>query len=439
MHKLGLYLNNRLGRNMLLSSICRPLSMLISYIYIPLVLNYLGDEKYGIWSTILTIISWVHYFDIGIGNGLRNKLTESLAKRDGKSRDLVSSAYVIIAIIMTAFAVLFSLAASIVNWETVFGVKNIKDNLYAVVTVSVIFIAINFVFSLCKNILYAMQKAAVVSASDLAVQILNIIGLLVISRFSDGNLFLMAVAYGLAMLLVNIITSIILFTRHKDVSPSLKYVNLESGKKVTSLGVQFFIVQICALILFTTDSLIISYMYGAVEVTPYSMVNKIFNIIISVYAALLTPTWSDITKANAEKDYDHINKLLRALNMIMSIFFGFTLILLIVFRPLSGWWLGKDLNYTSVLIVFGALYCVLTIWCNTYSYFTNAMEIMKVPRIVAIVQAIINLPLSLFFAEVLNLKVAGVLAGTVLTMFIPAIVLPILLKKEIRIKRLQQW
>ena len=68
--------------NMALSGICKPVSMVLSYIYVPIVLDYLGVEKYGVWSTILTILSWVSYFDIGIGNGLRNRLTESLNKHD---------------------------------------------------------------------------------------------------------------------------------------------------------------------------------------------------------------------------------------------------------------------------------------------------------------------------------------------------------------------
>ena len=78
--------NTGIGKHMLISTICKPLSMIVSYIYIPLVLNYLGVEKYGIWSTILTILSWISYFDIWVGNGLRNKLTESLAKKDNKEK-----------------------------------------------------------------------------------------------------------------------------------------------------------------------------------------------------------------------------------------------------------------------------------------------------------------------------------------------------------------
>ena len=67
-------------KNMVLSTVYRALSMVISYLYVPVVLAYLGEVKYGVWTTILNVLSWITYFDIGIGHGLRNKLAENLDK-----------------------------------------------------------------------------------------------------------------------------------------------------------------------------------------------------------------------------------------------------------------------------------------------------------------------------------------------------------------------
>ena len=192
-----------LGKNMAISTLCKPVSMIISYLYIPLVLKFLGVEKYGVWSTILTILSWISYFDIGIGNGLRNKLTESLSKNDGKSRKLVSSAYAFIAVIMIIVAVVFSFIASIINWRRVFGISQCDENLKIVVIISVIFVSINFILSICKNVLYSLQKAAHVSVMELMVQVLNFGGVLFATRFFESNLFIMAVIYGVSMLSVN--------------------------------------------------------------------------------------------------------------------------------------------------------------------------------------------------------------------------------------------
>jgi len=55
-------------------------SILISFLLIPLTLDYLNPYEYGIWLTLNSVLSWVYLFDIGLGNGLRNRLAEALAK-----------------------------------------------------------------------------------------------------------------------------------------------------------------------------------------------------------------------------------------------------------------------------------------------------------------------------------------------------------------------
>lgn len=426
------YSNGSIAKNMAISTVCKPISMIISYLYVPIVLNYLGVEKYGVWATILTILSWIGYFDIGIGNGLRNKLTESLSKKDGQSKKLVSSAYAFIAVLMIAASIVFSVIAAFTNWNRVFGVSDISENLAAVVIISVCFMTLNFILSICKNVLYALQKAADVSIMELVTQILNMVGVLVAMRFVESNLFIMAFVYGSSMVMVNLVASIIIYSKNSNVRPEIKEINVKVGKSITSLGMQFFVIQMCALVLFTTDSLIISYLYGAANVTPYNTVNKLFNVIIGVFSALLAPVWSNVTKLKAEENYDGIKSLIRKLQLIMIPFVLGTILLVLIFRPLTRLWLGRDLAYTTPLILFGALYCLLTIWCNTYSAVSNGMEIMKISMFLACVQAIVNIPLSLFMAKSLGLQAAGVSGGTCGAMMSAAVVLPIVVNRKLK-------
>lgn len=425
--------NNNIVKNMAASGICKPLSMIISYIYVPVVLNYLGVEKYGVWATILTILSWVSYFDIGIGNGLRNRLTETIANKETeRSKKLVSSAYAFIAIIMLAVTTIFCIAAMFVNWNRVFGVHNFTENLTSVVSISVIFVAVNFVLSICKNVFYALQKAADVSLMELTTQVINLVGVLIARVIISSNLFAMALIYGFSMIISSLIFSVVLYGKNRDLRPSIRTVDMAEGKSLTSLGLQFFVIQICALVLFTTDSLIISYLYGAADVTPYNTVNKLFNAIIGIYSALIVPVWSAVTKAKVEKNYEEIKKLIIKLQLMMLPFVVGAMILTVLFKPISNLWLGQELEYTAPLIFFGMAYCVLTIWCNTYASIANGLELMKISIITAIVQAVVNIPLSLLFAECLGIKNAGVLAGTVLSMLISAIVQPIAIRNCIK-------
>lgn len=424
-------LNSKLRKNMAISGICKPISIIVSYLYVPVVLNYLGIEKYGIWSVILTILSWITYFDIGIGNGLRNRLTESVVKHDAKGEKLVSSAYMFVTMIMIIALTLFSLIAYLLNWERIFGVDSIQENLRAVVITSAVFVALNFILSLCKNILYAHQQPATVSIMELVTQVLNIAGVFAISFYVKGRLFVLVLVYGLSMLIVSLSANVIIFCIRKDLRPSIKSVDLYVGKDLTTLGVNFFVIQICYLILFTTDSVIISYLYGASDVTPYSTVNKLFSLVISIFSALLVPIWGDVTRAKTKGEWKYICYLTKKMYYLSVPFIIGTVFLIFQFRFISDIWLGVRIDYPVGMIPLGGIYCILTIWCNTHSYFTNGMEILREPKIIGIIQAIINIPLSLFFAEVLKMQATGVLLGTVVTMFIPVVALPIIVWKQL--------
>lgn len=52
-------LQYHIASNMLASGVCIPISLIIGYLYVPIVLNYLGIEKYGVWSMILTLLSLI--------------------------------------------------------------------------------------------------------------------------------------------------------------------------------------------------------------------------------------------------------------------------------------------------------------------------------------------------------------------------------------------
>lgn len=85
--------------------IYKILSMCLSYISIPLFLKYLGQQDYGLWMTIFSIVSWVYTFDLGIGNGLKNKLTESLTKKNyNEAREYITTGYIVLGI--TAICIL---------------------------------------------------------------------------------------------------------------------------------------------------------------------------------------------------------------------------------------------------------------------------------------------------------------------------------------------
>ena len=70
----------RTKKNILASFLIKGSNVIINLMLIPLTINYVNTTRYGIWVTLVSIVGWFSFFDIGFGNGLRNKFAEAIAK-----------------------------------------------------------------------------------------------------------------------------------------------------------------------------------------------------------------------------------------------------------------------------------------------------------------------------------------------------------------------
>ncbi len=74
------------NKNAIGNLIIKGISMVIGFVSVRLYLNYLGIEHYGVWLTISSFYTWLTFFEFGLGNGLRNKLSQALASNDTKKQ-----------------------------------------------------------------------------------------------------------------------------------------------------------------------------------------------------------------------------------------------------------------------------------------------------------------------------------------------------------------
>ena len=56
--------------------------MALVFITIPLLLNYLDKEQYGVWATIFSLVNIMLYLEGALGNALKTKLSEALGNND---------------------------------------------------------------------------------------------------------------------------------------------------------------------------------------------------------------------------------------------------------------------------------------------------------------------------------------------------------------------
>lgn len=410
----------------------KAFTILMSFINLLILVNALGDSKYGVWATILTIVSWFDLCDLGLGNGLRNRLTESIVKKDGRSKECVSSAYIFISTIVLFVGLIFVIIACFIDWQGYFAVDLDGECITAVILISIIWAAVNFISSLCKNILFALQKAHIVSGIGAVSQTINIILLLYFAKMGTLSLFTVAAIYGFSVFLVNAIVSICLFVRYNEYRPSIKSYNKDVARSTVSIGWKFFVLQGCALILFSTDSIIITMLFDASEVTPYSIIMKYYSILINIFAAMLAPIWSVITKEKIINGNKAVSKVIKQLLIVMAPVDIVAVLLMFLFPYLSAVMFRQQVEVSSLLIFLGMMYCIVSNWCNSCATITNGLSILNVPMVISAFQAIVNIPFSLFLVHYMGNRVEGVFAGTILTMIISGVLYPIVILRYLK-------
>ena len=80
-------------KNVTLSFIIKAVALLVSFFSAPAFIGYFdNDIVLGVWYTLLSVLTWVLSFDLGIGNGVRNNLVKAFSDRDEKeAKGIISS------------------------------------------------------------------------------------------------------------------------------------------------------------------------------------------------------------------------------------------------------------------------------------------------------------------------------------------------------------
>lgn len=140
----------------------RGLSIIITLISAPIMLHHVDRADYGVLLTLTSIVGWVGMMDIGLGNGLRNKLPEFLKNKDFiYAKKIVSSCYATLAIYVAVIITIFLALSPFINWLSVLNSPTSDaEEIRKLADVVFITFCIQFLLGLLNSILFAYQIPA---------------------------------------------------------------------------------------------------------------------------------------------------------------------------------------------------------------------------------------------------------------------------------------
>ena len=386
--------------NILLSFGAKGIAIVTQLMIVPLTINYVNPTQYGIWLTLSSIIAWIGFFDLGFGNGMRNKVAEAKAKGDIElAKQYVSATYYAVGLIVLGLFIAVEALNAFLNWSVILKVDpSYQGELQKVFAILTAFFCLSMVVKLFKSLLSADQQPGIASWIDVIGNVISLGVVFLLTKVSEGSLLRLATYYsGIPALTVLVVSAFSFkFTSYRQYAPSLKSVRKSLIKDILNVGIQFFVIYLCMLAIFQVINVVITRELGPDAVTEYNIAHKYFNIAYSVMIIILSPFWSAFTDAYHKQDYLWMQKVKK----LLEITWLCELLVVVVMILIAPWffkiWIGNSVSVSVALSICMALFVLVQSIGSVYMYLINGIGTIRIQLIVYVVFALISWPLMQF-------------------------------------------
>lgn len=409
--------DKKISRNIVGLFLLKVIAFSVSLLMVPLMLNYLEPKKYGIWITLSSLIGWFGFFDIGLSNGLRNSLGAAIANNELKiARSLVSTTLVALVGIAILLAAFFFLANHFISWADFFNApETFADEVAFVVLMVFLLFTLKFVFGIILTILAIFHRPAIGELINTLIAVASLLGVYVLIKFTNNSLIYVGWVISGSSVIILLFANIWFFKNDfNKISPSIRFFDFSKLRNLVTQGLYFFIIQISALVLFSTDNLIITKLFSPEDVVPYSLAFKMFSIAMIGFSIIMMPYWAAHNEAYAKNNISWIIRTNKNIIFLWLLTVVGILLMLFFSDYIYKYWIGDTVKIPFILSLLMALYVSLHTFISIFVTFIFAAGKIKLQVYLAIFAAILNIPLSYLLAKYFELGPAGVILATIL-------------------------
>jgi O-antigen/teichoic acid export membrane protein len=406
------------NKNIIYSFLIKGFSIGCQFALVPMTLHYLDKERYGIWLTMASIVGWFSFFDVGIGNGLRNKLSEAIAKGDTRlARVYVSTSYACVAAIFLSLMLLFWVVSPHLHWASILNTSpGLAGELKRMMLVVFSFFCLQFILNLIGNILFAHQEPALTNLIAPLGNLLSLIVIYILTLMTHGSLFWVSVVFSASPVLILLIFNVLfLGWKYRDISPNFRYIQFRHSRDLFGLGLQFFIIQLAYIIMYSTANILLIRWFDASTVTVYNIAYKYFTIALLINGIITATYWSAFTDAYVRKEYDWIRNTIRRMEKVTYLLMAMVALSTLVAGKLIGLWLHNAVQVPLSMQITMCIYTLISLIAAPQHIFLNGTGKVRLQLYTAIYTIIMTVPLAWLFCKVLHLGPKGVILAMICT------------------------
>ena len=330
-------------------------SLSIGVVATPLLLSWLGSERFGTYRVLLDWLGYISLFEFGIGGALLARLAVAVGRNDvPATRRLIASG------LHVYFGVTLAMVISGIAWVTFLPrliststISNTELRNAALIMLTLVLLTPLSVFRVLAE---ARQRSYIINMA-LTVQSVLITGLMLLTAWIGWRL----IGQAFALVIVQVFTTLFLIWDGIRVYRGLRLEqsNRETVKDIWSLNWPTFILNLSGRTGLLTDNIIIGWVLGPAAVTGFFLTQRLATIALNQMQYIGNATWAGLVELHVQGESETFRTRLLELTKLVS---GLSLCLL---GPIAAYnfyfierWVGA-LNYAGGAV---SLIACINVW-----------------------------------------------------------------------------
>lgn len=397
-------------------------------ILVSLTLPALQPERFGIWMSVASVANVLMFLDLGVGNGLVNRVARARAVESAhRLRQIVARGLLLLTAMGLVAGVALMALTHLFSLDRLIRVSSdtLRAETRQTVDTFIGLFAIGLPLFGVQRVFFGLQHVWIVHLTRAAGYVVSPLFVYLLVQHDASIPWLLFATYGFQTLLPLALLPLLWrkLRPPRCEAPDGPHVSGRSDlRSLMGISSVFLALQIGSAIGWHSDALIAASVVGAAAVTPMVLVQRLFQFVTVPLSVVNTPLWVAYADAQARGDAKFLRQtLLRSMRWTLVYATVASVTLGLLAERLIALWLGPGQTVPTRLVVLFGIWVVLEALGHCISMYLNGRSLMKFQLIVTMAFCTVALPLKLWLPSTLGVDgiVGATVVGYVLCIMLP--------------------
>jgi O-antigen/teichoic acid export membrane protein len=360
---------------------------------IPMARQVLAPELFGVWMMLSALLAFFGFADLGVGNGVLNRVTAARSRGDGPElRRVIVAGYCCTAVLGILVALAWGCWVLLAQRPSAIAGRvapALDAEVVRAFTVFSLLLAVNLPGSLIQKIQLGAQNGHWVGLSQFVAACGTLVAVPAVLRLGGGVAGLVMASLGVQVM-VNLGSTVIWLRRRASLwsGHAAAPVRWTVVAGLLRTGSLFFALQLAVALAYQSDAFVLTHTLGQRAYGDFAVVQRLFMFVSLVLSAGLTGLWPAFGDAVARGEMRWARRaLLRALTLAFCVALVGSLMLVMSMGWLTHRWLHVNAPPPLTLTLSLGAWTVVDAMGSVSGAFMNAANVLRAQVIFAVSMA----------------------------------------------------